>query len=110
MSTGKKEKKVVGRKMAEMEKDIELRKKEGRYFTMQANSFDGEDLGNLVGEGLTYPDGVLLYCRSGNIEIYLKYHIGKYQHESNFYIEALVFIILKFKSRIWHSLNISIKK
>ena len=74
MSTGKKEKtyKGVGRKMAEMEKDIELRKKEGRYFTMQANSFDGEDLGNLVGEGLTYPDGLLLYCRSGNIEIYLK--------------------------------------
>ena len=92
MSTGKKEKtyKGVGRKMEEMEKDIELRKKEGRYFTMQANSFDGEDLGNLVGEGLTYPDGVLLYCRSGNIEIYLKYRIGKYQHESNFYIEEKI--------------------
>ena len=90
MSTGKKEKKVVRRKMAEMEKDIELRKKEGRYFTMQANSFDGEDLGNLVGEGLTYPDGLLLYCRSGNIEIYLKYRIGKYRHESNFYIEEKI--------------------
>ena len=92
MSTGKKEKtyKGVGRKMAEMEKDIELRKKEGRYFTMQANSFDGEDLGNLVGEGLTYPDGLLLYCRSGNIEIYLKYRIGKYRHESNFYIEEKI--------------------
>lgn len=92
MSTGKKEKtyKGVGRKMAEMEKDIELRKKEGRYFTMQANSFDGEDLGNLVGEGLTYPDGLLLYCRSGNIEIYLKYRIGKYHHESNFYIEEKI--------------------
>ncbi len=104
MSTGKKEKtyKGVGRKIAEMEKDIELRKKEGRYFTMQANSFDGKDLvdgkdlndgkdlGNLVSKGLKYPDGVLLYCRSGNIEIYLKYHIGKYQDESNFYIEEKI--------------------
>ena len=92
MSTGKKEKtyKGVGRKMAEMEKDIELRKKEGRYFTMQANSFDGEDLGNLVGEGLTYPDGLLLYCRSGNIEIYLKYRTFYYQHECKFYIEEKI--------------------
>lgn len=76
------------------EKDIESRKKEGRYFTMQANSFDGEDLGNLVGEGLTYPDGVLLYCRSGNIEIYMKYYTYSNQDESKFYIEEKIDNIL----------------
>ena len=92
MSTAKKEKRFKGvdrkriqREKAQTEKDIELRKKEGRYLTMQKK--DEEE--TLVETNLLAPNGVLLYSSSGNIEIYLKLDIeGRVR--DNYYIEEKI--------------------
>ena len=96
MSTAKKEKSFKGvdrkifkriqREKAQTEKDIELRKKEGRYLTMQK-----KDEETLVETNLLAPDGILLYSISGNIEIYLKLNTeAKSDRGYDYYIEEKI--------------------